>query len=347
MKNAEIIKNVTDYIQEVAKERGLTHRDIADLCSKNGDPVAQTTITKMFKKPSSTTISTLLKVCDGLGLNLNNTFHTMENMKTAGKNNENLFHYNITEYAFARYPGDYHMFFLSTTPHAEEKLVRGTLHLGDVYSTGECTATLQINTGDLDEENGKEAVKHFEGRLIYSTTGVMFCNLVCTKYGDMWFLTFPHTKLNIQSLSCTMGCAATSCSGPNAYPAIHRFCFCNAKEYPKISKETEREICGILRMHNQTMFIKKDTLQDYLNERKNEKNRLVEHIDHYLEIADIYYAIPKDTFKNDTDIDSFSHTMTELASLSSMETCMHILPSDNTQLYQILDRDRKKTAKKE
>ncbi|HJD25384.1 MAG TPA: hypothetical protein IAA12_02895 [Candidatus Blautia intestinipullorum] len=95
------------------------------------------------------------------------------------------------------------------------------------------------------------------------------------------------------------------------------------------------------------MFIKKDTLQDYLNERKNEKNRLVEHIDHYLEIADIYYAIPKDTFKNDTDIDSFSHTMTELASLSSMETCMHILPSDNTQLYQILDRDRKKTAKKE
>ena len=69
MKNADIIKKITDYIQSVATERGLTHRDIANLCSQKGANVAQTTITKMFNKPSSMTISTLLKVCDGLDLN--------------------------------------------------------------------------------------------------------------------------------------------------------------------------------------------------------------------------------------------------------------------------------------
>ena len=36
MKNADIIKKITDYIQGVATERGLTHRDIANLCSQKG-----------------------------------------------------------------------------------------------------------------------------------------------------------------------------------------------------------------------------------------------------------------------------------------------------------------------
>ena len=342
MKNADIIKKITDYIQGVATERGLTHRDIANLCSQKGANVAQTTITKMFNKPSSMTISTLLKVCDGLDLNLNAIFHSLENMKTVGKNKENRFRYDINDDAFVRYPGKYHIFFLSTTPNSYEKLVHGILRLGDIHSSGECTAALHINTGDLDA-NGEPGYKDFEGRFVYSTTGIMFCNLVCPRYGDMWFLTIPHTKLNIQSLSCTMGCAATSCSGPIAYPAIHRFCFCNASDYPKISSESMEEIKGILRMHNQTLFIKKEVLEEYLHAREGGNNRLVRHMIHYLDIADTYYAISKDTFKNDTDLATFSHTMAELAALSGMETSMYIFPNDNTQLLKILERDKKES----
>ena len=125
MKNADIIKKITDYIQSVATERGLTHRDIANLCSQKGANVAQTTITKMFNKPSSMTISTLLKVCDGLDLNLNAIFHSLENMKTVGKNKGSRFRYDINDDAFVRYPGKYHIFFLSTTPNSEEKLIHG------------------------------------------------------------------------------------------------------------------------------------------------------------------------------------------------------------------------------
>lgn len=339
MKNADIIKNVSDYIETVAKARNLTHRDIAELCSKKGLNVAQTTISKMFSKPSSTTISTLLKICDGLELNLNTIFHAMENMKTAGKNNESRFRYDIKEDAFARYPGKYHIFFLSTAPNTEIKLVQGILKLGDMHYSGECTASLCINTGDLDD-NGKPGYKYFEGRLTYSTTGIMFCSLTCARYGDMWLLTFPHVKLNIKALSCTMGCAATSCSGPIAYPAIHRFCFCSASEYPEISQETKKDIMGILRMHNETLFIKKEVLEEYVETKKSE-NKLISHIEHYLDIADTYYAISKDTFKKDADAETFSRTMAELAALSGMETCMHILPGDTAQLLEILERDKK------
>lgn len=345
MKNADIIKSVADYIETVAKSRNLTHRDIAELCSKKGANVAQTTISKMFSKPSSTTISTLLKVCDGLDLNLSTIFHAMENMKTAGKNSENRFRNDIKEDAFLLYSGNYHIFFLSTTPNTDVKLVHGILKLGDLHSSGECTASLRINTGDLNDK-GEPAYKFFEGRLTYSTTGIMFCSLACARYGDMWHLTFPHVKLNIKALSCTMGCATTSCSGPIAYPAIHRFCFCSASEYPKISPETKKEIMGILRMCNETLFIRKDILENYIKS-KNNANKLINHIEHYLDIADIYYAIPKETFKRDADAETFAHTMAELALLSDMETCMHILPEDSTQLLEILKRDKKGTVIKD
>lgn len=345
MKNAEIIKNVTDYIAAVAKSKNLTHRGIADLCSKKGLPVAQTTITKMFSKPSSTTISTLLKVCDGLDLNLGAVFRSMENLKTVGENNENRFRYDINDDAFTRYKGEYHIFFLSTTPNTEPKLDHGTLKIGDLHHSGECIASLSIDTGDLDA-NGKPGYKDFEGRLTYSTTGIMFAELSSARFGDKWLLTFPHIKLNIKSLSCTMGCAATSCSGPNVYPAIHRFCFCNKEEYPTISPETRKEIMGILRMHNDTLFIKKDILDKFLDTKEKE-NDLFKHMKHYLDIAGIYYAIPKDIFKKDADARTFSCVMAELAAKSGMETCMHILPSDTTQLKNILERDRAEKLKVE
>lgn len=70
-------------------------------------------------------------------------------------------------------------------------------------------------------------------------------------------------------------------------------------------------------------------------------SKLIRHMRHYLEIAGMYYAIPKRTFEDDTDSITFSRTMAELAAKSAMETCMHILPGDTAQLRNILEKDRK------
>ena len=93
-------------------------------------------------------------------------------------------------------------------------------------------------------------------------------------------------------------------------------------------------------MHNQTLYIKKDVLEAYL-ESKNADCKLIRHMKHYLEIADIYYEIPKRTFEDDADSITFSTTMAELAAKSAMATCMHILPGDTAQLRSILEKDRK------
>ena len=76
MNNQEILRKIVNYIENVMKEKSLTSRDLADICVKKTGKMSPRTIDNMFKTPSSTTLSTLLKVCDGLDLNLNSVFHS-------------------------------------------------------------------------------------------------------------------------------------------------------------------------------------------------------------------------------------------------------------------------------
>lgn len=62
MTNAEIIQNVINYIKEYAEKKDIRQRGIRELCHAKGINIAQKTIDNMYKRPSSTTISTLLKV---------------------------------------------------------------------------------------------------------------------------------------------------------------------------------------------------------------------------------------------------------------------------------------------
>ena len=77
MNNQEILRKIVNYIENVMKEKSLTSRDLADICVKKTGKMSPRTIDNMFKTPSSTTLSTLLKVCDGLDLNLNAVFHSI------------------------------------------------------------------------------------------------------------------------------------------------------------------------------------------------------------------------------------------------------------------------------
>ena len=83
MKNSDVMRHVVSYIANVKKERKLSHSALAKLCQENGDHMTDKTISNMIRRPSSTTVSTLLKVCDALDLNLSSIFHAMEIAKTS------------------------------------------------------------------------------------------------------------------------------------------------------------------------------------------------------------------------------------------------------------------------
>lgn len=344
--NSEIIQNTIDIIRKKMKERQLTHKDVSELCSKNGEPVAPKTVGNMLNNPTSTTMSTLLKVCNALELNLSAILHSIE----SGLNSDNtkLF-YDISNPAYSGYTGEYHVFFLSTIPntdaHMEKPLIHGTLKLGDLHSVHECTAILDIDSGDIDK-NGEQFTKHYEGVLVYSSNGMMFCNLIGNEYGDMWFLVFNHGNLNSNELACVLGCGATSSSGRTTrYPSIHRFCLCNKQKYPVINDETKRHIQGLLRLQNNELYVKKENVQTFL--RRNDLDPTFrKNLENYLNIADEYLELPKSVLRNKVQPSVFANTIAELCEVSAHEKTYYIFPNDDDELTSILRKNTPSKANK-
>ena len=131
MKNQEIIQDIVSYIYDAMRKKGLTSRGLAKICEEQGASLSSRTIDNMFRTPSSTTISTLLKICDGLELNLNAIFHSIEIAKTSNNTAQQRLIYNIDNPAYNGYTGTYHVFFLPTSAypedHSNQTLVHGTL----------------------------------------------------------------------------------------------------------------------------------------------------------------------------------------------------------------------------
>ena len=115
MNNQEILQKIVAYIEAIMVDKSMTSRDLAEICAKKSGKMSPRTIDKMFKTPSSTTLSTLLKVCDGLDLNLNAVFHSIEIAKTSAENGQQRLVYEIDNPAYNGYTGNYHVFYLPTS----------------------------------------------------------------------------------------------------------------------------------------------------------------------------------------------------------------------------------------
>lgn len=319
-------------------ERSLSSRDLAKICAEKAGKMSPRTIDYMFKAPSSTTISTLLKICDGLDLNLTAILHSIEIAKTASEKNQQKLIYDISNPAYYGYTGKYHVFFLSTAANSEEyqdkPLTHGILQLGDIYGTNECSAILDLDSGDLTPE-GEPFSKHYEGTLVYSSTKMIFCQLACNRYGDMWSLVFDHGDLNNKDLACIVSCAATSSSGRIRYPAIHRFCLCNVEQYPTIDSATQELIQGILRLQNNRIIIKKAQIDEFFN-RTDIDPAFKVNLQNHLNIAKDYYSIDKSALTTDLDFSVYAECIAKLCNVSELERTYHIRHNDDRMLSSIL-----------
>lgn len=354
MDNMNMIEDLVHYISKIAASKGYSQRNLASLCAEKGQTVSQSTISNMFTKPSSITLSTLMKVCNALDLNLSSVFRYIELSKTAIDSDEQRLIYNINHTAYKGYVGKYHVYFLPThempglddtdptsegdadpANSGEETLVHGTLEFSDRYSTGECNAFLTIDCNDLTDD-GEPFTKEFQGTLVYSTNGFMFCNLISNRYGDMWFLVFKHSNLNNKNLACVLGCAATSSSGLVRYPAIHRFCLCNAEQYPNIDESTQKRIEGILRLHNDRIFVSEKNINRLL-ENENLHPTFRRNLENYISnMAEPYYELPQSALRVHVPATEFSIIASRLCEISAMETVFHIRPEDSTDFTNLL-----------
>lgn len=337
--NTEIVQNIVSIVRQKIEEKKLTHEQVSNLTKQIGEGVSAKTVGNMLNNPTSTRISSLLNVCDALGLNLTAILHAIE----SDLNSENtMLFFDINHAAYSGYTGEYHVFFLSTlpskNPSSEDALVHGTLKLGDFHSAHECTAILDIDIDPSEARTGteKQPSKHYEGVLVYSSNGMMFCNLIGYQYGDMWFLVFKHGNLNINDLACVLGCAATCSAGRTTrFPAVHRFCLCNKQKYPDINTHMKQHIQGLLRLQNDELFVEQKALDDFL-QRTDLDSTFRKNLENHLNVAGTYRELSKDVLKNKVDPTVFANSISELCQISAQQKTYYILPNDDDALTNIL-----------
>ena len=121
----------------------LSQEELAKICTKKikeKDPkakgISQSSISNILNKPSSATLSNLLKICDGLDLSLFAIFRSINN--SLSSDNTNLI-YDVSNPAFKGYltESKMYIYFLSTESNYTDELLYAELELGDFYHTNE------------------------------------------------------------------------------------------------------------------------------------------------------------------------------------------------------------------
>lgn len=220
MENTQIVYSIINHIKEYISVQNISQEKVCEKCLSKGHKIAQGSISNMFQKPTSTTLSTLLKVCDGLDLNLLDIFNHVYRSQNS-ESNQGKFIYDINDDAYNGYKNTFHIYFLPTIDNNGMLQHHGTLDLNDLQNTGECHAQLKLDTGEKNND-GSPFIKIYTGQLVVSKLGCAYINLISDKYGDMWFLVINHDYLNQKPLICTLANAVTASSGRVRYPTLHR-----------------------------------------------------------------------------------------------------------------------------
>lgn len=280
MTNKEILTAIVDTVKSEMRRQNLSQSDLANRCTEKvkakdpkGKGISQSSISNMFNRPSSLSLSNLMKICDGLDLSLFAIFRSINNSLVS--NNTHLI-YDISNPVFKGYISEStkYIYFLSTENSDSDELVCAELELGDFYHTNECIVRLKINIHQNDDTSTNPNYKEYEGNMVIYPNVSIFIHLVSSNVGDTWSLIFNHGDLNDKNLACALGCGVTLAAGrSHRYPTIH-FAFLSSQ---KLSPKSEDTIKNLLRLHNEHIIISARNLDLFLkNENVDEafKNRL-------------------------------------------------------------------------
>lgn len=325
MDNMELIKSAIDYIFSYTKERHISQMQISKLCP---DGITQGTISNMFKNPTRTTISTLISVCNGLNLNLSDIFREIEK---ANFSKQCKFIYDINDVAFDGHIGNYHIYFLPTTPNNKILYHHGILSLEDPKNIGKCCAHLELDTGDKTNA-GTNFIKKYDGQLVISKTGCAYIDFISPDLGDMWFLVINHNYLNNKKLLCTLANAVTSSAGKVRYPTMHRAIISRTELDEKILSY----IRGLLLISNENIIISTKKVNEFFkdgNLSDKDKNTIKGLVDN----SETFISLSKNMIKSTLADSEYAYVIANLLNYSISPVNNKITNDEDAIAYQIID----------
>lgn len=326
-----IPNNISTKLNEYFKERKMSQADVVKLCASKGIHISQSTIWNALAKPESMTLATLLKICDGLDIYLQDLISD-EPLPTINNSNKSAFTLDSSDSAYAGYLGDYHIYFLPTTTSSNATHIHGNLSFTPDKHTNRCNATLNIETGEFI--NGNKIIKTYIGNLIISERQrCAYCTLISKSLGEICMFIFKHDYLNNNSLYCTMANAITSSAGKPRYPTVHRICLCR-KELNEFALLC---LIGELRMTDSKFFISAKNLRNFFNTQLNISSSFRDKISNIIEHSDnTYHMISESDFRNSIPNAEFIKNIARLKSYSEAPENLKITNETEDLLYTLL-----------
>lgn len=329
MNNLEIITKVIEYIQEYTKKHNMTYDKIIEICSEKGNKISKGTIKNTFDKPTSVSFSTLLKICDGLEINLleifNHVYRTQIEEITQGK-----FIYDINDDAYLGYKNTFHIYFIPTSSNNHVLQHHGTLYLGDMYNIGECHAHFQLDTGEKNDD-GSSFIKEYMGKLVISKMGCAYINLISEKYGDMWFLIINHSYLNKKPLICTLANAVTASSGRVRFPTLHRVILSREK----LDDNILPYIRGFLHLSSENIYISSEQFDKFLAEvslSKKTREKLLS----MRKNSEIFFTFSKKIIESSIDSSEYAYIISQLINYSAAPENNQITYEEDNMIFKII-----------
>lgn len=283
-----------------------------------------------FLPPTKVSFSSLLKICNGLEINLleifNHVYRTQIEEITQGK-----FIYDISDDAYLGYKNTFHIYFIPTSNNNCTLQHHGTLHLDDMYNIGECNAHLLLDTGEKNED-GSSFIKEYMGKLVISKMGCAYMNLISEKYGDMWFLIINHDYLNKKPLICTLANAVTASSGRVRFPTLHRAILSREE----LDDSILPYIRGFLHLSSENIYISSEQFDKFLAD-VSLSDRAKEKILSMRKDSEVFFAFSKKIIESSIDSSESAYIIPQLISYSTAPENNQITYEEESMVFQIIN----------
>lgn len=264
-------ENITYYMQ--LKE--MTQLQLVQKCADLNLSISQASISNAIHGNSNTTLAVLSKICAGLEIEISDLFQANSNNTNGSMSSKpsseipfptEILLTNPAHSAFQGYLGDYYIYFYKTVGNSPV-LIHGLLNFSPSEDSKYCNATLTILTGDSQIVDNQSAPieKKYTGQLFISTTmHTAYCQVYNKKFGELYQFLFRHWYLLNNDLKCTMACAATTCSGSNRRPTIHRICLTR----DPITQTQQDSLMGQLLLNDGDIIVSKSNVKRFLSNPK-------------------------------------------------------------------------------
>ncbi len=265
----EFCQEILSRINWIMNQKGIRQLELAKISH-----IAQSTISKLMKGEARLTLQNIYRICDGLGVTIEEVFAENFEMKRESGDGDvyskanallnesyidtQLLLSDTSHPAFHGYVENKLYFYCFSTVSSEaSSILEGEIEFKT--QDGFCRTELTLYTGKTDIEGNKIVKKYCGEMLISVTMGTCYCIMVSKDIGEVCSLCFRHFYIFNQELLCRVASLQSTSSGENKLPVVQRALLSKLKLHVSGEDTSDLEFLrGQLKMNDAVIQIKSD-----------------------------------------------------------------------------------------